>query len=158
MLLTNLFLFHSGQRNVHSLLKQTKGPAVPAGLPGTEFLQDAGLPGSRGEERCPVWSVGKGREAIVWIQEWQSTLEYSFSTETLVQAPQSRKELTMADGMLEIKKRGKHITSKALNKRQENGGSLSMGKIPLLIRIDSQRGLLLRIWVKLLPVFAATRV
>lgn len=70
----------------------------------------------------------------------------------------SRKELTMADGMLEIKKRGKHITSKALNKRQENGGSLGMGKIPLLIRIDSQRGLLLRIWVKLLPVFAATRV
>lgn len=158
MLLTDLFLFHSGQRNVHSFLKQTKGPAVPAGLQGTEFLQDTGLPGSSGEDRCPMWLVGKEREAIVWTQEWLSTPEYSFSIEALVQEPRSRKELTMADSMLEIKNRGKHITSKALDKRHENEGSLGMEKISLFIHIDSQRGLLLRIWVKLLPVFAATRV
>lgn len=35
---------------------------------------------------------------------------------------------------------------------------LSMEKIFLFIHIDSQRGLLLRIWVKLLPVSAGTYV
>ena len=50
------------------------------------------------------------------------------------------------------------LDQRFLNKRHENGGSPYMEKFSLFIHIDSQRGLLLRIWVKLLPVFAATRV
>ena len=66
----------------------------------------------------------------------------------------------MSDYIHKVKKEGeRNVTSIFLNNRHENASSSEYGKKNVLfIHIDSQRGLLLRIWVKLLPVSTGTHV